>query len=125
LPQAGIRAAPDSLTAQRRETRLMSRGGDQAMPVGIRLHFRGGNQAQYDTLHAHMGLDDDTPQGLLFHAAGPIYAGWGVHDFWVSYEAFDRFVAGRLRPALQELGNRGLPDPLDVHEFPVYRITKP
>ncbi len=95
------------------------------MPVGIRLHFSGGTQDQYDTLHAHLGFDGIPPEGLIFHAAGPIYGGWGVIDFWDSYRAFDRFVASRLQPALQELGNRGLPHPLDVDEFPVHRITSP
>jgi hypothetical protein len=95
------------------------------MPVGIRLRFSGGNQDQYDTAHTHMRIDGNPPEGLIFHAGGPIYGGWGVHDFWESYKDFDRYVAVRLQPALQELGDRGLPTPLDIHEFPVHHITKP
>ncbi len=46
-------------------------------------------------------------------------------DFWESREAFDRFAGGRLRATIGELGDRGMPKPPDIHEFPVYHITKP
>ena len=94
------------------------------MPVGIRLKFSGGTQEQYDTVHEHMNIDGDPPSGLIFHSGGPIDEGWGVLDFWESRDAFDQFVSGRLMPGMQELGDRGMPGPPDVHEFPVHRITK-
>lgn len=72
-----------------------------------------------------MGIDDDPPEGLIFHPAGPIEGGWRVLDFWESREAFDRFAGGRLRSTIGELGDRGMPNPPDIHEFPVYHITKP
>jgi hypothetical protein len=95
------------------------------MAVGIRLKFTAGTQEQYDAVHSHMGIDDDPPAGLILHSAGPIDEGWGVLDFWESREAYDRFVASRLMPGMQEVGDRGLPGPPDVHEFPVHHITKP
>jgi hypothetical protein len=95
------------------------------MPVGIRLKFKGGTQEQYDTVHSEMNVDADPPEGLIFHSAGPIDEGWGVLDFWESREAFDRFVSERLGPGSQALGDRGMPGPPDVHEFPVHNITKP
>jgi hypothetical protein len=95
------------------------------MAVGIRVKFIGGTQAQYDTVHAHMGIDAYPPEGLLFHAAGPIDEGWGVIDFWESREAFDRFVAGRLQPARKELGDQTMQGPPDIHEFPVHHFTQP
>jgi hypothetical protein len=95
------------------------------MAVGIRLRFSGGNQDQYEMVHAYVGFAGNPPEGLIFHVGGPIYGGWGVQEVWVSYEAFDRFVAGRLQPALQALGGRGLPNPLEVDEFPVHRIINP
>jgi hypothetical protein len=95
------------------------------MPVGIRLKFSGGTQEQYDTVHNHMNIDGDPPAGLIFHSAGPIDEGWGVLDFWESRDAFDQFVSSRLMPAMQELGDRGMSSPPDVHEFPVHHITKP
>jgi hypothetical protein len=95
------------------------------MAVGIRLKFAGGTQEQYDTVHGHMGIDDDPPAGLILHSAGPIDEGWGVLDFWESREAYDSFVGSRLLPGMQEVGDRGLPGPPDVHEFPVHHITRP
>ena len=95
------------------------------MAVGLRIKFSGGAQEQYDTVHRHMGIDDDPPEGLIFHAAGPIEDGWGVIDFWESRDAFDRFAAGRLQPAIQELGDQAPPGPPDIKEFPVHHFTKP
>jgi hypothetical protein len=95
------------------------------MAVGLRLKFDGGTQDQYDTIHAHMGVDQNPPEGLIFHSAGPIDGGWGVIDFWESREAFDRFVQSRLQPAMQELGDRTMQTPPDIKEFPVHHVTKP
>jgi hypothetical protein len=95
------------------------------MATGLRLKFAGGTREQYDTVHGHMGIDEDPPEGLLFHAAGPIEDGWGVIDFWESRAHFDRFQESRLAPAIQELGDRAMPAPPDVKEFPVHHITKP
>jgi hypothetical protein len=95
------------------------------MAVGIRVKFSGGTQEQYDAVHGFMGVDQNPPEGLIFHAAGPIDGGWGVLDFWESRDAFDRFVGGRLQPALQELGDRAPQGPPDILEFPVHHTTKP
>jgi len=95
------------------------------MAVGLRLKFDGGTQEQYETVHSHMGVDDNPPEGLIFHSAGPIDEGWGVIDFWESRDAFDRFAQSRLQPAIQELGDRAMPGPPDIKEFPVHNFTKP
>jgi hypothetical protein len=95
------------------------------MAVGIRLKFAGGTQEQYDTVHSQMNIDADPPSGLIFHSAGPIDEGWGIIDFWESREAFDQFTSERLGPMMQELGDRGMPGPPDVREFPVHNISKP
>lgn len=95
------------------------------MAIGLRLKFEGGTQDQYDALHGHMGIDDDPPEGLIFHAAGPIDGGWGIIDFWQSREHFDAFLGARLGPATQELGERAFQGQPDVKEFPVHHLTKP
>jgi hypothetical protein len=95
------------------------------MAVGLRLKFDGGTQEQYETVHGHMGIDDDPPAGLIFHSAGPIDEGWGVIDFWESREAFDSFLQSRLGPAVQELGDRAFDGPPDIKEFPVHHYNKP
>ncbi len=94
------------------------------MAIGLRLKITGGTQEQYDTLHSHMGIDDNPPEGLIFHAAGPIEDGWGIIDFWESREHFDRFQQSRLMPAFGELGDRAPGSPPDIKEFPVHHITK-
>ncbi len=95
------------------------------MAVGLRLKFDGGTQEQYDAIHSQMDVDGDPPEGLIFHSAGPIEGGWGVIDFWESREAFDSFAQSRLQPTSQELGDRGMPGPPDIKEFPVHHFTKP
>jgi hypothetical protein len=94
------------------------------MAIGLRLKFNGGTQEQYEAVHGHMGVDDDPPQGLIFHAAGPIDEGWGVIDFWESREAFDTFLQSRLGPAIQELGEKAPQGPPDIKQFPVHHFLK-
>lgn len=95
------------------------------MAVGLRLKFDGGTQEQYEAVHDRVNVDADPPQGLIFHSAGPIDGGWGVIDFWESRDDFDRFAAERLQPAIQDLGDRAMPNPPDVREFPVHNMTRP
>jgi hypothetical protein len=95
------------------------------MAIGLRLKFEGGTQEQYDAVHSQMNVDEDPPDGLIMHSAGPIEGGWGVIDFWESRDKFDSFQQGRLVPALGELGDRAMPAPPDIKEFPVHHITKP
>jgi hypothetical protein len=95
------------------------------MAVGIRLKFSGGTQQNYDAAHAKMEIDTDPPAGMIVHSAGPIEGGWGVIDFWESRQAFDNFVAERLMPRLQSLGDQGFPGPPDVKEFAVHNLQTP
>jgi hypothetical protein len=95
------------------------------MAVGLRIRFKGGTREQYDNVHRHMEIDADPPDGMIFHAAGPVEEGWGIIDFWESREHFDRFQESRLVPGIQELGDGAPPGPPDIKEFPVHHITKP
>lgn len=90
------------------------------MAVGLRIKFAGGTEAQYEAVNAQMNIEENPPDGLIFHAAGPIEEGWGVIDFWESRGQFDAFLAGRLGQAIQELGDQGMPGPPDIKEFPVH-----
>jgi hypothetical protein len=94
------------------------------MAVGLRIKFAGGTQEQYEAVNAQMNVEADLPEGLIFHAAGPIEEGWGIIDFWESRDHFDRFLGGRLGQAIEELGDRGMPGPPDIKEFPVQNIIK-
>jgi len=94
------------------------------MAVGLRIKFADGTQEQYDAMNIHMGIEQDPPDGLVFHSAGPIEGGWGVIDFWESRGHFDRFLESRLGPGIQELGDRAPQGPPDIKEFPVYNFIE-
>lgn len=95
------------------------------MAVGLRIKFQGGGAEEYEAIHSHMEVDENPPEGLIFHSAGPIDGGWGVIDFWESREDFDRFAESRLGPAVQELGSRTFTTPPDIKQFPVHNISQP
>jgi hypothetical protein len=88
------------------------------MAVGIRIKLTGVTAEQFDQLEASVNARTNRPDGLIFHASGPIDGGWGVIDFWESREQFDRFAAERIGPAMAAIGADGPPP--DVHEFPVH-----
>ncbi len=90
------------------------------MAVGLRIRFAGGTQEQYDAVNEQMGIAENPPAGLIFHAAGPTEGGWGVIDFWESRDSFDSFLADRIQPAIEALGDRAPQSPPDIKEFPVY-----
>ena len=88
------------------------------MAVGIRLKLAGGTAELIDRLNEVIDPDGNPPDGLLFHASGPVDGGWGVIDFWESRAHFDAFAAERIGPAMASLGAGGAAP--DVHEFPVH-----
>lgn len=90
------------------------------MAVGLWISFAGGTQEQYDAVNAEMGIEENPPQGLIFHAAGPMEGGWNVIDFWESREAFDRFQQERLGPAIAAIGDEAPPNPPSIKEFAVH-----
>jgi hypothetical protein len=88
------------------------------MAVGIRIKFAGIAQEQFDAVNAIVDPASNPPQGLLFHASGPIDEGWGVIDFWESRGAFDTFQP-RIQQAVEAAGIE-LQRPPDVKEFAVH-----
>src|SRR4051794_40447037 len=46
------------------------------MAIGIRIKLPGVTQEQFDQAHDHANPDRTPPNGLLFHASGPIDGGW-------------------------------------------------
>lgn len=98
---------------------------EDTMAVGLRIKLNGGTEEMYDAVDAKLGVEQDPPEGLILHSAGPIEDGWGVIDFWESREHFDRFSESRLGPAIASLGDAGPEGPPDIKEFPVHKIVKP
>jgi hypothetical protein len=73
---------------------------------------------QVDALNAAIDPEANPPEGLLFHASGPVDGGFGVIDFWESRAHFDRFAQERIGPGMESIGATG-PMP-EIHEFPVH-----
>jgi hypothetical protein len=96
------------------------------MAIGFVMTFDGGTKEQYEGVMAAGNLDLRSPgnpgstgvwpEGIVAHYAGPTATGWAVVDIWESQEAFDRFLADRLGPALHA---NQVPQP-DVVAFEVY-----
>jgi hypothetical protein len=87
------------------------------MAVGIRLKLEGGTAELVDRVNEVIDPAGNPPDGLLFHASGPVDGGWGVLDFWESRAHFDKFAAERIGPAMAAAGATGAPE---IHEFPVH-----
>jgi hypothetical protein len=51
------------------------------------------------------------PDGLILHIAGPTDEGFRIIDVWESKQAWERFRAERLAPALAALGGPASPEP--------------
>ncbi len=84
------------------------------MAQGLILEFDGVGSEQYEAVNERLGIDPvggqgDWPEGMLFHAGGAKPGGWVVFEVWESRDAQQRFMDGRLGPALQEGGIGGPP----------------
>jgi hypothetical protein len=95
------------------------------MAIGLSIRFADGTAEQYDAIQAETRVDSDPPDGLIFHAAGPIKEGWGILDFWESRAQFDSFMESRIGPAIAALGDAAMPNPPEIKEFPVHNTTQP
>ena len=67
--------------------------------------------------------DDQSPEGLLVHTAGPGDQGWYVYDIWESPEHFQRFAEEKLRPAMETTGVGGSAQP-EPQFFPIETLAK-
>jgi hypothetical protein len=63
---------------------------------------------QYQRVAA--GLTDPAPPGLIMHLAGPTDEGFRIIDVWDSEQAFKRFQAEHLQPAVAALGGPSRPE---------------
>ena len=94
------------------------------MARGLSIRFADGTAEQYDAINAEMGVESDKPDGMIFHAAGPIKDGWGVIDFWESRAQFDAFLESRIGPAIAAAGDAAPPNPPEIKEFPIHNIMQ-
>jgi hypothetical protein len=63
------------------------------------------------------GLTEPPPQGLILHLAGPTDEGVRIIDVWENEDAYRRFEAERLQPAIAALDGTSRPEPAfrDLH----------
>ncbi len=73
------------------------------------VHDIAASWKQYERVAA--GLTDPTPDGLILHLAGPTDEGFRIIDVWNSEQAWQRFHAERLQPAVAALGGPARPEP--------------
>ena len=75
------------------------------MAILMIIDIPGGTVEQYDKVNEIMGVDDDnTPDGLISHLAGPTDDGLLIVDVWESEDALNRFVGEQVMPAMQQVG---------------------
>jgi hypothetical protein len=91
--------------------------------IGIRIKLPGVTQEQFDAAHDHINPDRSIPEGMLFHASGPIDGGWGVIDFWESRAHFDAFLESNIGPGMAAAGMESQRPP-DIKEFEVHEIIQ-
>jgi hypothetical protein len=89
------------------------------MAVCTTLRFNGATPGQYESIHTHLKVQVDPPEGLILHAAGPVDGGWAMFDVWESHEAFEHFTETRALPA------RSIPEPPDIEEFAIEEVVQP
>jgi hypothetical protein len=74
------------------------------MAVGTITRFPEGLGAnEYDAVREKMGLENEPPEGLIFHSAGELDGRFQVFNVWEKPEQFERFRTDRLRPAQVEV----------------------
>lgn len=67
--------------------------------------------------HFAAALAEPLPTGLILHVAGKTEEGFRIIDFWESEQAWQKFRAQRLVPAIAALGGPSRPEPTfrDLH----------
>jgi len=75
---------------------------------------------QYERVRA--SFVKPAPLGLILHVAGPTDEGFRVIDVWESEDAWRRFQAERLGPAIAALGGPSRPEPTFRDLHPVHLV---
>ena len=83
------------------------------------MDFRGVTLEQYDRATEWMGLlpGGPSPKGELFHWAMKTDDGLRIFDVWESREAFEQFLAERVRPVAPQVG---VFEPPEIQYFEVH-----
>jgi hypothetical protein len=87
---------------------------------------QGAGPGMYDSVHSELDLSSEPAIGLIFHWAGYVDGKWTITDVWASREAYDRFHAERLFPAMHKafgIDPTAGPQPT-ITEHPVHDYVK-
>ena len=95
------------------------------MAVGIRIKLAGVTAELFDQVEAAVDARGNRPDGLIFHASGPIDGGWGVIDFWESRADFDRFAEERIGAAIAAAGAASCPTSTSSRCTSTWRSARP
>jgi hypothetical protein len=99
------------------------------MAIGTIIRLSEGmGPEQYDAVQAHVDIESEPVEGLIFHSAGELEGSFQVFNVWETREHFDRFRTERLRPAMiAAMGEEkvaALPEP-DVVEASIHNYVIP
>ena len=89
------------------------------MAIMMMLEWTGVTLEQYDELRRLSRLEDEKPEGGLYHVAAHDGTGIFIVDTWESEEAFNAFVQERLMPAVEQAGITSEPR---IRVLPAYNI---
>jgi len=89
---------------------------ERPMPVVTVLEFEGVTEAQYEQVGERLARLAP-PEGILYHACGPIAGGWRIADVWESPDAWARFLDARYLPAMRASGG---PEPSRREAMPTH-----
>ena len=90
------------------------------MAVVLMLELPGMTPEIYDAINERIGFPGTVPEGLETHIAGVEETGMRVVDVWESEEQFERFLQGKLLPAMGEIDEQGSVSAPRVVRLPLY-----
>jgi hypothetical protein len=77
------------------------------------VRLSGIDAAGFRALNERIG--PEPPEGLIFHANGPLDDGWATVGYWTTKAARDRFIQERIMPAMAGSDARPSIEDLDLH----------
>jgi hypothetical protein len=92
------------------------------MSTVMLMHWPEATKEQYEQARREVGWETNVPKGAQFHVSWLANDGLHVLDLWDSQTDFERFMNERLRPAVQRIGIKGIPN---VQFAPAHAIFAP
>lgn len=90
------------------------------MSVVLILELPGMTPEIYDAINERTGFPGEVPEGLLTHIAGVEETGMRIVDVWESEEHFERFLEGKMLPAMGAVAGENSVSPPHVVQLPLY-----